>query len=132
MHPRIGLSAAIIRYNRTDLHEICRIGRTLDADERSDVIFFDLSREVAAATNFVGKIDLQSSQNPHTVVRVTFARAASPTYDKKDSCYAKRRQTNYLIRWTQANQLSNKLTTINRRFEGQPGGLGYSQALRCI
>ena len=40
------------------LHEICRICRTLTVDERSSY-FFDLSRDVAVATNFVGKIDLQ-------------------------------------------------------------------------
>jgi len=30
--------------DRTDLHEICRIGRSLAVDERFKVIFFDLSR----------------------------------------------------------------------------------------
>jgi len=39
--------------------EICMIGRTLAVDERSKVIFFDPSRDVAVVTNFVGKIDLQ-------------------------------------------------------------------------
>jgi len=39
-------------------HVICRIGRTLAVDERSEVIFFDPSRDVAMATNFVGEIDL--------------------------------------------------------------------------
>jgi len=49
---------------RTDLHEICRICRTLAADERSEVIFqhmklfFDPSKDVAVTTNFMGKIDL--------------------------------------------------------------------------
>ena len=38
-------------------------------------------------------------------------------------CYTGRRQTNYLIRWTQANQLSNELTIINQRLQGQQGGL---------
>jgi len=37
---------------RTDLYEICRIGRTLAVDERSEVTFFD---------PFVDKIDLQYS-----------------------------------------------------------------------
>jgi len=46
---------------RTDLREICRIGRTLPGDEPSEVIFIDLSRDVAVATNFVGKIDLHST-----------------------------------------------------------------------
>ena len=40
---------------RTDLHEICRIGRTLSVDERSEVIFVDSSRDVAVVTNFVGR-----------------------------------------------------------------------------
>ena len=44
---------------RTDIHEICRIGRTLAVDERSEVIFFDPLGDVAVATNFVGKIFLQ-------------------------------------------------------------------------
>jgi len=83
----------------TDLHEICRIGRTLAVDERSEFNFFDLSMDVAMATNFVGI--------PHLLVRMVFARAAPPA---DDNCYAGRRQTNYLTRWTQVNQLSNKLT----------------------
>jgi len=74
-------------------------------------LFFSISRDVAVATNFVGKIDLQS----HLVVRVTFARAAPPAYDKRGSYYAGRRQTNHVIRWTQANQSNNKVTIINRR-----------------
>ena len=41
-------------------------------------------------------------------------------------------ETNYLIRWTQANQLSNKLTVINRRLEGQPGGLQSGFALHLL
>jgi len=35
--------------------------RTFALDERSEVIFFDPSRDVAVATNFVGKIDLVPS-----------------------------------------------------------------------
>ena len=56
----------------------CRIGRSMAVDERSKVIFFDPSRSVAVATSFVGR----STSNPHLVVRVTFARAAPPAYDK--------------------------------------------------
>jgi len=48
---------------------------------------------------------------------MTFARAAPPAYDKKGNYYAGCGLANYLIRWTQANQLSNKLTIINRRLE---------------
>jgi len=102
---------------RTDLHEIYRIGRTLAVDERREVIFFDLSRDVAIATNFFwGGIDLQYT-NTHRVVHMTFARAA-PAYNKKGNCYAGRRQTNYLIRWTHANQFNDQLTIINRRRGG--------------
>jgi len=99
----------------TDLCEIGRIGRTLAVDERSEVIFHR-SRNVAVTTNFVGRGEWAS--NPHLVVRMTFARAAPPAYVKKGNCYAGRRHKNYLLRWTQANQLSNKLTIVNRRLEG--------------
>jgi len=67
------------------------------------LFFFDPPRDVAVATNFVGRIDLQY----YLVVRMTFARAAPPAYDKKGNCYAGRRQTNYLIRRTQANHLTD-------------------------
>ena len=60
-------------------HEIYMIGRTSAADERHEVIFFYLLRKVAVATNFVGKIDLHSN----LVVRMTFARAAPPAYEKR-------------------------------------------------
>jgi len=42
--------------------------------------FFDPSRDVAVATNFVGKVDFQSTP---CIVRMTFARAAPPAYDKR-------------------------------------------------
>ena len=83
------------------------------------------------ATNFVGKIDIQSTP----LVRMTLARAARPVlpaYDKKGNCYTGRRQTNYLIRWTQPNQLSNKLTLIIRRLEGYPDGLQSGFALHLV
>jgi len=60
----------------------------------------------------------KSTSNPHLVLRMAFARAAPPAYNKKGNCHAGRRQTNYLIRWTQENQLSNRLTMMNRRLEG--------------
>jgi len=44
----------------TDLRQICRVGRTVAADERSQVIFFDPSRDIAVATNFAGQIRAQS------------------------------------------------------------------------
>jgi len=37
----------------TYLHKICRFGRTLAVDERSEVIFFDPSKDVAVATNYL-------------------------------------------------------------------------------
>jgi len=61
---------------QTDLHEICRTGRTLAVDERAEVIFFRSLKDVAVATTFVKKLDL------HLLVRMTFARAAPPAYDK--------------------------------------------------
>jgi len=38
-------------------------------DERSEVVFFYCSRDVAVATNFVGKIDLQSTHLTRVCVR---------------------------------------------------------------
>jgi len=91
--------------NWTDLHKICTVGGTLAVDEG----FEDLQwKQIFWA---------KSTSIPHFVVRMTLARAAPPAYDKKDSCYTGRRQTNYLIHWTQANKLSNTLI-INRRLEG--------------
>ena len=52
-----------------DLREISRTGRTLAADERSKLFFFDLSRDAAVATNFVGKIDLQSTPSSSHDIR---------------------------------------------------------------
>jgi len=43
------------------------------------LFFFYLLRKVAVATNFVGKIDLHSN----LVVRMTFARAVPPAYEKR-------------------------------------------------
>jgi len=45
---------------RANLHEICRIGRSLAADEELK-LFFTPPRDVAVATNFVNKIDLHST-----------------------------------------------------------------------
>ena len=73
----------------------------------------------------------KSTSIPHFVVRMTLARAAPPVYDKKDSCYTGRRQTNYLIQWTQANKLSNTLI-INRPLEGYPDGLQSGFALHLV
>jgi len=57
--------------------------------------------DLAVATNVVSKIDLQYSP------RTTFARAALPAYEN-GNCHAGRRQTNYMIRWTQANELTDQ------------------------
>ena len=73
----ISFSDFCLNIYRTDLREICTIGRTFAVDERTEVIFFDSSRDVAVATNFVDRIDL--------VVRMTFARAATSAYDKEGS-----------------------------------------------
>ena len=45
-------------------------------------------------------------------LRMTFARAAPPAHDNKGNCCAGRKQTNYLTRWTQANQLTDQLNQI--------------------
>ena len=88
-------------------------------------------------TKFAGLVELwqpilwaKSTSFPHLVVRMTFARAAPPAYDKKGNCYAGRKQTNYLTGWTQANQLTDQLTISNRRRGGLAGGL--PKALLCI
>ena len=73
----------------TDLNEICRIGRKMNDLK----LFFDPSRDVAV-------LWAKSTSIANLVVRMTFTRAAPPAYDKKGSCYAGRRQTNYLTRRT--------------------------------
>jgi len=90
----------------TDLYEICR-----DVDEQAEVIF-----SIPQGTlPWQPIVWAKSTSNTHLVVRVTFARAAPPAYDKKGNCCAGRRQTNDLIRWTQANQLTDQLAIIYRR-----------------
>jgi len=75
----------------TDLHEICRPGKTLAVDKRSEVIFFDLSRDVATATNWAGKIGLQYT--PCSLHDIHYGGAASI------------RQEGQLLRTAQANKL---------------------------
>jgi len=99
---------------QNDLHEICRICKTFTAYKRSEVIF--LTHQGMSLWRPI--FSTKSTCDPHLVVRMTFARAVAPAYNKKGNCYAGYRQTNYLIWWTQANQLSNKLTIINRQLEG--------------
>ena len=114
------------RRHWTNLHEICKIARILAVDERSDNIFSILQGMLPWQPIWWAK----STPSTHRVVRMTFARAAPPAYDKKSNCYAGRRQTNYLTRWTQANQLANQLTIINKRRGDKR--MGYRQALPCV
>jgi len=100
----------------------------LAVDERSGVIFSIRQGTLPWQQILWAK----STSSPHLVVRMTFAMAAPPAHDKKGNCYAERRQTNYLIRWTHANQLSNKLTIINMRLQGYPGGLQSGFALHLV
>ena len=105
MGPRDFCQPNYLNIFQTDLHEICRIGRTLGVTERSEFIF-SISEGTLPWNQFCvtkSQIDLHSN----LVLRMTFARAAPLAYDKKGNCYAGRRQTNYLIRWTQANQLTS-------------------------
>ena len=48
----IAVRPIISNIHPTDLYGMCTYGRTLAVDERSEVIFFDPSRDVAMATNF--------------------------------------------------------------------------------
>ena len=114
---------------RTDLHEICRIGRTLAVmDARSEVIFSIPQGTLPCQP----MLSAESTFIPHLVVRMTFARAAPAAYDKKGNCYTGRRQTNHLTRWTHANQLTDQLTIINRRRGGKADGLPTSFALHLV
>ena len=74
---------------RTDLHDICRIGRTLAADERCELIFSIPQGTLPWQPILWANL----TSIPRLVVRMTFTRAAPPAYDKKGSCYAGRRQT---------------------------------------
>ena len=68
-------------------------------DKRAEDVFRSLKRR-CSGTQFFGRIYFQSTHLQ--VVRVAIARAAPAAYDKKCNCRAGRRQTNYLIRRTQA------------------------------
>ena len=46
----------------TDLQQICKISRTMAVDKKDLKSFFDLSRDVAVATNFVDQIQAQYLQ----------------------------------------------------------------------
>jgi len=88
-----------------------QVGRTLAADKISVVIFFDPSRDAAVATNFVGKIDFQST--PCDI------RQGGASGIRQEGKLLRRAQANKLPdSMTQSNQLSNNLTIINRQLEG--------------
>jgi len=59
---------------QTNLHPICT---QLTADERPEVSFFDPPRDVAVATNFVGKINLQSTHLTSVLVQSARSRRKS-------------------------------------------------------
>jgi len=77
------------------------LAELLVVDERSGVIFLSINGPNRPPYSTC------SSQ-----LRMTFARAAPPAHDNKGNCCAGRRQTNYLTRWTQANQLTDQLNQI--------------------
>ena len=72
---------------------------TMAVDKRAEDVFRSLKRR-CSGTQFFGRIDFQSTHLQ--LVRVAIARAAPAAYDKKCNFRAGCRQTNYLIRWTQA------------------------------
>lgn len=94
------LSDQLSQYLLDRSSPICRADRTMAVDERSKVCFSIPQKTLP------WQLILWSKSRPksHTVVHVTFAKVA---YDKKCKCGARRRQTNYLIRWTQTNQLTD-------------------------
>jgi len=77
----------------------CTERLTMAVDERAKDVFRSLKGR-CSGTQFFGQIDFQSMHLQF--VRIAIARAAPAAYDKKCNCRAGRRQTNYLIRWTQA------------------------------
>jgi len=102
---------------RSDLHQICRLGRNIAVDERSEVSFWSLKGR-CRRNQFCGP-------NPGPIHTPGFAwhSLGRRTTRKKCNCCAWRRKTNELIRWTQANQLTGQLTITNRRLGRWPGGL---------
>ena len=47
---------------QTDLHQICRVRRTIAVEERCKLVFDHPSRDIAVATNFADQIQAQSTQ----------------------------------------------------------------------
>jgi len=78
------ISVRHLNIYRTDLHEIFRIARTLAVDERSEVSFLISRRTLPWQPILWAK----STSITHLVVRLAFARAAPPAYDKKGNCSA--------------------------------------------
>ena len=77
------------------------------------------------ATNFVGKIDFQST--PCNI------RQGGASGIRQEGKLLRRAQANKLPdSMTQSNQLSNNLTIINRQLEGQPGRLQSGFALHPV
>jgi len=76
----------------TDLHEIFTIDRTLVVGECLEDIVFDPSRELAAVTNFVGKIDLLVARHSlrrrrrHTTRRAIAMQGAGKQITWFDGC----------------------------------------------
>jgi len=109
---------------QTNIHEICTIGTTWAADERSEV-----SSMIPRGTlPWQPILWPKSTQNPHTYY-TSNAWAQRHTTSRNVLFLglwvqllqaAGRRQTNYLIRWMQANQLTDQLTIIT-------GGEGHSR-----
>jgi len=60
--------------------------------ERSEVIFFDTSGAVVSQCHPI--LWAKSTSIPRLVVRMTFAMAAPPAFDKQGNCYTGGRQTN--------------------------------------
>ena len=47
---------------QTDLHQICRVRRTIAVEERCKLVFDHPSSDIAVATNFADQIQAQSTQ----------------------------------------------------------------------
>jgi len=78
---------------RTDLHEICRIGKTLAADK----VIFSLPQ---GTLQWQPILWAKSISNTHLVLRMTFARAAPPAHMQQEG---------KLLRRTLANKLHDSM-----------------------
>jgi len=100
---------------RTDLYEICKIGRTTAVYERSEVSFWTSRGTLPWQPIFVGFIGLY----PHTWVRVAFARWRRVTKVQ-------------LLRWTQADQVTDQLTVTLTGGLGDTWRVTDRLSLRCV